>query len=83
MSGLASRRLASRRLRRKTLAHRLEQAKYYASSAVPRRLMGWTQHEIDAITAPDRPHDKELSRKLDRSVRAIQIKRHWTIRGMR
>lgn len=35
----------------------------------------WTNAEMEAITADDRPADKILSGNLGRSVQAIQVKR--------
>lgn len=53
--------------------------KYYSQGARGRGACNqdeaWTEGEIEAITAPDRPRDAVLSVALDRSIRAIQIKR--------
>jgi hypothetical protein len=35
----------------------------------------WTTAELEAITAPDRPSDRELAKELGRSVQAIQVAR--------
>lgn len=35
----------------------------------------WTGAEMSAIISPNRPSDRILSRKLGRSIKAIQIKR--------
>lgn len=56
--------------------------RYYAKGSRGRR-REWTQREIDAIHAEDRRSDAELSVALNRSIRAIQIKRSYTLRGRR
>ncbi|MDO8669730.1 MAG: hypothetical protein Q7K65_05590 [Candidatus Buchananbacteria bacterium] len=35
----------------------------------------WTEEETEAITSPNQPSDVELSKILDRSVAAIQVRR--------
>ncbi len=47
---------------------------YYARGSRGTR-REWTDREMNAITAPDRPSDEELSLKLDRSILAIQVRR--------
>lgn len=50
---------------------------YYARGAVHRANSGerWSEADTNAILAPDRPSDMELSRQLGRTVGAIQMRR--------
>lgn len=43
----------------------------------------WTTHEMDRIVDPDKPSDRELSKELGRSMRAIQIMRCRIRKGSR
>jgi hypothetical protein len=42
----------------------------------------WSDSEMEAILADDRPHDRVLAAKLGRSVQAIQVKRAKLNGGM-
>lgn len=59
--------------------NRQRQRYYDVNRADPRNTRNsrdeWTLVDMNAITAPDKPSDRELSAKLGRSMKAIQVKR--------
>lgn len=60
---------------RSTEARNEARRKNYAATRVDLPRRPWGQEEDRQIMAADRPLDRELAKKLQRSVQAIQIRR--------
>lgn len=52
-----------------------QKARYYAPITGPRVGAVWSANEEAAVLSPDRPCDRELSKIIGRSVKAIQLRR--------
>jgi hypothetical protein len=52
-----------------------QKTRYYRRSRTGSKRKEWTEEALDLITAEDRPSDQALSKRIGRSVEAIQVKR--------